>query len=321
MFLLYTVFYSVFFFCCLSIIPAAHISNKIAGYAAYTLKLCGQKLILKINKLTINFDVKIFQNLGVDNINTYNNCIDEIEKLCNNYQINKKEKINQVTNILTNKNINFRIVEYELDEYQKRGIKKILSSENIQNLNGINSVLLSQIINNYIPLGMVKTGNIGNELIILKLLCEYDVTFKEMELLAERLLTLKFNELNEMERNIYNQLNSNKYYVINFINTLTFYIKKSSHITYLTYLFNNLYKDQELVINDKIIDKNHIRNSLTHGWFFISQDNQIEMYDNYNRKRNEYDFYWHESLNLIELLNIAYSVEQSYITAISNKRK
>ena len=60
----YSVFNSVFFFGSLCIIPTAHITYKVACDTAYTLKLCREKLILKVNEISVNFDIKIFQNLG-----------------------------------------------------------------------------------------------------------------------------------------------------------------------------------------------------------------------------------------------------------------
>jgi hypothetical protein len=64
-----------------------------------------------------------------------------------------------------------------------------------------------------------------------------------------------------------------------------------------------------------------MRNSLTHGWFYISQNNFLEMYDNRERKRHDYSFYWHASIPIIELLNVINQEYYNYIYVETNKNK
>lgn len=64
-----------------------------------------------------------------------------------------------------------------------------------------------------------------------------------------------------------------------------------------------------------------MRNTLTHGWFFIDQNNNLMLYGIYDCKRNDYEFYWHKSVPFVDLLNMGIGKSHTEIKVASNRKK
>lgn len=80
-------------------------------------------------------------------------------------------------------------------------------------------------------------------------------------------------------------------------------------MTYIDFVINNLIDDEYLIIKEQIIPRDRIRNSLVHGRWYISSDNNIEFYDCPNGNDNDYNFDFHATINVRDIQKIA---EEAY---------
>lgn len=79
-------------------------------------------------------------------------------------------------------------------------------------------------------------------------------------------------------------------------------------LMYCDFVINNMSKDEYIQIGDKYIPRERIRNSLVHGRWYIGTNNNIEFYDCPNGNNNDYNFNFHETINIKELQNYVESI-------------
>lgn len=88
---------------------------------------------------------------------------------------------------------------------------------------------------------------------------------------------------------------------------------------YVDFAINNLSNDEYLVIQNQSIPRERIRNSLAHGRWYISCDNNIEFYDCPNGNENDYNFDFHVTLNVRELQKAAEEIYEKSTNPLSKK--
>lgn len=71
---------------------------------------------------------------------------------------------------------------------------------------------------------------------------------------------------------------------------------------YLGFIADSLVDGETINVEGTDYNSKHIRNSFVHGRWFIGEQGKIELYDCPNGNNNDYNFNWHESINLKSLL-------------------
>lgn len=243
----------------------------------------------------------------------------QILQINSNNSLPKEEKISQTNDILLTNGVKYKIESYPLDPYQKRAIRILFSTDDKFN-SQILDHLLDKAIRNYTPLGLAKTINIKNELFLLNLFGNPNMTYEEFINSANKIIFNKTEDMNDLEKKLAEKKGKNVVELVELSSTLNLYMKKSPYLTYIAYVIANMYdSNSEIIING--INREHIRNSLTHGWYFIDQNNNLMLYDNYDRRKNDYEFYWHKSVSFVELLNVVIGKNHTEIKAVGSKKK
>jgi len=245
--------------------------------------------------------------------------LDAILKICSTHPLPKDEKLLQINNILLSNGIKFKIESYPLDPYQKRAIRLALPTENKFSSMVIDN-LVQKAISNYTPLGLEKCPNIKNELFFFNFFWNPNITYQEFVNSAEKIIFRRTEEMNDVEKKLTEKRIINAAESITLSNAFYYHMETSPYLTYVAYVIANMYdSNSEIIING--INREHIRNSMTHGWYFIDEKNNLMLYDNYDRRKNDYEFYWHKSVPFVDLLNVVIGKNHTQIKAIGNTKK
>lgn len=66
---------------------------------------------------------------------------------------------------------------------------------------------------------------------------------------------------------------------------------------YIGYILDSIITSDEIVIDNKIINRSKLRNSFIHGRWYVSENNW-ELFDG---NKNEFDYDWHKSIDILKL--------------------
>lgn len=92
-------------------------------------------------------------------------------------------------------------------------------------------------------------------------------------------------------------------------------------MSYIDFIINNLSNDEYLIIQNQSISRERIRNSLVHGRWYVSCNNNIELYDCPNGNENDYNFDFHVTLNIKELEKTAEEIFEKNFNLLEQKNK
>jgi len=245
--------------------------------------------------------------------------LQEIIKISKNNPLPKDQKLLQINNILLTNGIRYKIESYPLDIYQKKAIRTLISKEKNFDTMVLDNLLI-QAAKLYTPLGLEKHSNIIYELLLLKLMLNTDITYQEFIDSVYKYIDGEKEETNGLAKRLYEKGTGDLREKIELQVSVDLYMDKSPYLTYVTYVISNMYDtDSEIIING--INREHLRNSLTHGWYFVDRQNNLMLYDNFNRRKNDYDFYWHKSVPFVDLFNVIVGKNHTQIKVEGNKKK
>lgn len=240
--------------------------------------------------------------------------IDELNKISCEKSSTKLEQIAKAKSLLQLNEEEY-IKDFPLDEFQKKDLNKLFQNLDFSFMSkNEREQFIDIIIKRYIPHGMEKTVDIRNNILLLYLF-GMDKSYNNISESVTKISSQKESVLSDNEKYVLTQLNTNLD-IVNFEYSFRLDMFKHSYINYLFYVLNNF--DDELCltesfgkqisfeendITDSFTLKEHIRNSLTHGWYFINKNKEFEFYDNINRRVDDYSFYYHATVPVNNLLS------------------
>lgn len=240
--------------------------------------------------------------------------IDELIEIVDNEIHSKQELFDKVKSVLQLEEEEF-VKYFSLDEFQKRTLNRMFRRVDFSYMSNQElELFIDTIIRKYIPNGMEKTPDILNDVLLLSLF-NMNKSYKDIAGSVIKIIDNKAVQLSEDEKYVSSRLKTNRDKV-EFKDNFSWSFFKTPYVNYLFYIFNN-FSDDELHLTDskgKVISfegnnindvftlKEHIRNALTHGWFFINDEQEFEFYDNANRHVDDYNFYCHATVPIRELL-------------------
>lgn len=81
----------------------------------------------------------------------------------------------------------------------------------------------------------------------------------------------------------------------------------------LEYIIINKMDDEFININGKLIERERIRNSLVHGRWFVGLNENVEFYDTKSGLNNDYNFDFHETINIHDLVDYVKSFDEENV--------
>ena len=234
----------------------------------------------------------------------------EIDNYLKRNKITIDEHIKNVIKCLNKFDIKYELKNYEFDKYQQKAFNLFTKVFN----NTLNFAKEEQyidlIIGNFIPLGMENTRFIEGNMNLIKLM-DLNSSLSDINE-SVRKITFSDKNLNKKEEKILQSLStkSEKYLFYLFMISE---LDRFTTMNLLFYYFNNFSLDNltikkyynlenSIKENDTYSIKDHLRNALTHGWFFLNLKNELEIYDNINRYSDNYKFYYHATIPLVDLM-------------------
>ena len=305
--------------------------EQLQTISAETMNNGGNLLMSKIDY--DNYDInrtRDYENL--DNIKFvhyyFNNTIpkdvkDRLFEVPKSIDDSASDLFQKVENVLDlEPDVNYRKVVYPLLEEQKTMIfnqlKKMPIDAALEENVNITKQVVEEVVNNTMPIPLARVHQIYYEEYIasvfscfygksyckmqsiIKNLCDDRITQGKKIVVVDPITKEKDNDMSEALSQFRDYFRSNPVRVI--------YMHKNESIRqlypltfFLSYVASNFLKDEFIVIGPKKYESRHIRNSLVHGRWFISDRYTIELYDAPKRNDMDYTFNWHESINIFEL--------------------
>lgn len=260
----------------------------------------------------------IFDNAEIKRLylprRTSSQIIDELRGFSYSGTYTKQELLDKAKSVLQMEEDEF-VKSVPLDEYQKRTLNIMFQNHDFSFMSNQElELFIDAIIRKYIPNGMEKTVDIKNDVLLLSLF-NMDKSYKDIESSVDKIVSNNEVDMADNEKNVLSRLKRN-WDRVYFNDNFSWNFFKTPYVNYLFYIFNN-FGDDELHLTDssgKMISfegsnitdtftlKEHIRNALTHGWFFINHLQEFEFYDNNNRYMDDYNFYCHATVPVRNLL-------------------
>ena len=244
------------------------------------------------------------------------------------------EKITKVQEIFKNHGyLDYSIVSFHLKKEQIDKAYEILSNLHNMDLTKYNPKILKSVVanalNDIIPLGMYHIDQLEFEQMFAAwFMSDLNLSYNEilnkfsnitMGKTYESIFTSS-EEYNNFDKQRYNTLIElfeiyDGVIPIRIIQLLNDYNSRIMYpiSLYLGYIADSLVNDETINVTDIDYNSKHIRNSFVHGRWFIGAKEKIELYDCSNGNNNDYNFNWHESINLRSLLlsmDIAHSKDK-----------
>ncbi len=208
----------------------------------------------------------------------------------------KKEQIDKAYEILSN------LCNIDLTKYDPKGLK----------------IVIENALNDVIPLGMYHSNQFEFEQIFAAwFMTDPNLSYNEILNKLSNITSGKIyepictssEEYNNFDKQRYNTL-IESFEVENGVipvSTILLFRDYNSRIMYpislyLGYIADSLVDDETINVAGTDYDAKHIRNSFVHGRWFLGEKGKIELYDCSNGNNNDYNFNWHESINLKSLL-------------------
>lgn len=260
------------------------------------------------------FDKKIPADI-LDKIST----IGEVEDVDS---LSRKQKIAQIENVL--KKEKYNIQEFSLDKFQKKRaieyftIIKKLMAKSLEPLGenyykNVTNYCMSKLI----PLGMYHYEQVIYEyLFSVWYMRDIEMTFESIKNQFDKICFYNSEEM-EYSTNFVKERTEaindiwatpGKKQILALFSTDTESRRIYPLLMYCDFVINNMSKDEYIQIGDKYIPRERIRNSLVHGRWYIGTNNNIEFYDCPNGNNNDYNFNFHETINIKELQNYVESI-------------
>ena len=260
------------------------------------------------------FDKKIPADI-LDKIST----IGEVEDVDS---LSRKQKIAQIENVL--KKEKYNIQEFSLDKFQKKRaieyftIIKKLMAKSLETLGenyykNVTNYCMSKLI----PLGMYHYEQVIYEyLFSVWYMRDIEMTFESIKNQFDKICFYN-SEVMEYSTNFVKERTEaindiwatpGKKQILALFSTDTESRSIYPLLMYCDFVINNMSKDEYIQIGDKYIPRERIRNSLVHGRWYIGTNNNIEFYDCPNGNNNDYNFNFHETINIKELQNYVESI-------------
>ncbi len=251
--------------------------------------------------------------------------IDELFEISDKEIHNKQELFDKVKSVLQMEEEEF-VRRFPLDEYQKRTLNRMFGKHDFSFMSNQElELFIDTIIRKYIPNGIEKTPDIMNDVLLLSLF-NMNKSYKDIAGSVLKITDNKEVQLLDDEKFVSSKLKTNRDRV-EFNDNFSWNFFKTPYVNYLFYIFNNFDNDELRLTDSKgrlisfegnnITDaytlKEHIRNALTHGWYFINDRQEFEFYDNANRRVDDYNFYCHATVPVRELLSVALEKHNSNI--------
>lgn len=240
--------------------------------------------------------------------------INELIEIADNEIHSKQELFDKAKSVLQMEEEEF-VRRFPLDEYQKRTLNRMFGKHDFSFMSNQElELFIDAIIRKYIPNGMEKTPDIMNDVLLLTLF-NMDKSYKDIAGSVLKITDNKEIELSEAEKYVSSRLKTNRDRV-EFNDNFSWNFLKTPYVNYLFYIFNNFDNDELRLtdskgrtisfegnnIKDEYTLKEHIRNALTHGWYFINDLQEFEFYDNDKRHIDDYKFYCHATVPVRNLL-------------------
>ncbi len=215
------------------------------------------------------------------------------------YQI-FKNVYDKILSILDQEQIPYEIKEYPLTKEQKEMIKQFQKrteylDKNNQQLDFIRQTLMDYLFSEITPLQVEKMAQKFDTYFFVSLLHENPMAsfkdiLKEYEKAMNHLLNPK-EEVEEIPLRICEIIND--FPRIGLMNSKRIF--ENVAMEYITYYLSVIEK-QDTKENE------HLRNSVTHGRWFIDNDGNIHFFDAPNGKKNDYNFDWTYTINIMDLI-------------------
>lgn len=263
-------------------------------------------MTVTLHKTRINYkNPNFYEELNKIVIRRYNfekntkNVLSTVKSLLVNGRIDK----NKLSEITTSA---YDYKDYELSISQKTKIEQDIDVLCTKFKIQLNDKILGYLVNNVTQFGSSKLYGLWLDF----LFCDYYLGKDKMCLLDFQKDVINYANGIDLKNNYLN----NK---INDISNFDFMLYRAwdwdqlfinSYNILLTYLFDTYIQSNQININEKIIDKEKIRNSLVHGRFYIGGFNKYKFFDSQNGRKNESNINWQETIKLEDLLLFTNSI-------------
>ena len=247
-----------------------------------------------------------------------------------NSQLEARKK---TINTLEQNNIRYREEKYNFDNYQLEYLKYIKKLSNIFP-KSIRKNMFNMAVKEAIPGSMEKLNRLlFNDYVIQ--LFDPDLSYNQIIERITNVISRKEHPLTPIEKNIRDLFKENHAEPLLMSNFIYSHLNRHDIDTTVFYAFSNGLLDMNSCIKDAegnpIVFSNdedesktmeHIRNALTHGWYFVNHKNEYHLYDNSNRNRNNYNFYCHAAISKSLLVDrIAQDLKWKTIEYEKNPKK
>ena len=227
---------------------------------------------------------------------------------CANYVINDE-----------NNYTDYQIKRYELTYEQKKRLKRTLKRFKTIDVTKIGQCALRAVIQHLfldvIPLGMFHFSQFEYEQFFACWFMDQNLSFNEINTIIQNSLTKKEYTPIESSSPEYLAFDKERYETLlnlsdeNLYTNIMFARDHRSRIKYplalyLGFISDSLNNVEKVSIEGKTYDAYHIRDSFVHGRWFFGEANEIELYDCKSGNDNDYNFNWHETINMHELLAV-----------------
>ena len=229
-------------------------------------------------------------------------------------------KMNLLISILNANNYTgFHVSRFPLSDEQKKKLKKLLKGASKMNLNRVDRKMLLNVINHFfcdvIPLGMFHFDQFCYEQQFASWFMDYNLSFGEIEDIIKRGLMGNSYANDKPMSEEYVVFDRERYEMLlelskeHSVNELMFQRDYYSRVQYpialyLGYISDSLNDEVEIEVDGVKYEAVHIRDAFVHGRWFFGEDDKIELYDCKSGNNNDYNFYWHASINLHKLLKV-----------------
>ncbi len=246
---------------------------------------------------------------------------------------NTSERIDLIEKILKEHNIIYELKRFPIHDKQVLKLNETLKSfkklgyrmvddHKAKTYNHIRENFIKTIIDDTIPLGLVKEGQLYFELHFAAwFMSDLNLSYNNMADILNDIAFAKPYVNSDILHEDYQQFAKNRYeYLSDFYDVdrdkisygcsiqLTNYAQDYKTrllyplINYVGYVLGNIIDDNEIVINNVTYDRNHIRNSIVHGRWIIGANETLVLFDCPNGFNNDYNFDWEATINLRSLL-------------------
>lgn len=240
------------------------------------------------------------------------------------------EMLKCTSDILNSSSIPFSIETFPLKKEQIAKSHEILSNLSNKKLNSFDldilKKFLSSILSDIIPLGMYHVDQLGfEEMFAIWFMYDSKLSYNQIVSILNDVLSGKEYRPNSNFQGDYSLFDKERYESVQRqfeSNNLTISVrgiqmsmdyntrKKYPIVLYLEYIASCFTNEEMFDFSNIDVDSEHIRNAFVHGRWFFGEGDNIELYDCQSGNNNDYNFNWHKTMNIRELLSLMDSISK-----------